>query len=119
MKIVQFIELTPPLIAGILLLPKLPLPARRSQQRITASSDNAGKVATTDRRHVAEAAGGGQSWVEVPQACRTGASLPEFSQLVVELNFVNNSVAMELNPIRTLGLIADALHHPNRRGTCS
>ncbi|TIM11619.1 MAG: OmpA family protein [Mesorhizobium sp.] len=46
------------------------------------------------------------------------ASLPHWSQLAtlpqffVEINFENNSVAIEPGSYRTLGLIADALHHP-------
>jgi outer membrane protein OmpA-like peptidoglycan-associated protein len=38
------------------------------------------------------------------------AKLP---QMVVEINFENDSVAMQPNSYRTLGLLADALHHPN------
>jgi outer membrane protein OmpA-like peptidoglycan-associated protein len=38
------------------------------------------------------------------------AKLP---QMVVEINFVNDSVAIEPKSYRTLGLLADALHHPN------
>jgi outer membrane protein OmpA-like peptidoglycan-associated protein len=34
-------------------------------------------------------------------------------KIIVELNFVNDSVAMEPESYRTLGMIADALHHPN------
>jgi outer membrane protein OmpA-like peptidoglycan-associated protein len=39
--------------------------------------------------------------------------LSKFSQLIVEINFDNNSIAIEPQSYRTLGLIADALHHPN------
>lgn len=38
------------------------------------------------------------------------AKLP---QMVVEINFENDSVAVVPKSYRTLGLIADALHHPN------
>lgn len=38
------------------------------------------------------------------------AKLP---QMVVEINFENDSVAIEPRSYRTLGMIADALHHPN------
>jgi outer membrane protein OmpA-like peptidoglycan-associated protein len=34
-------------------------------------------------------------------------------QMVVEINFANDSVAIEPESYRTLGMIADALHHPN------
>ena len=46
------------------------------------------------------------------------AGLPHWSQLAalpqffVEINFENNSVAIEPESYRTIGLIADALHHP-------
>lgn len=38
------------------------------------------------------------------------AKLP---QMVVEINFENDSVAIQPTSYRTLGMIADALHHPN------
>lgn len=38
------------------------------------------------------------------------AKLP---QMVVEINFENDSVAIDPKSYRTLGLLADALHHPN------
>jgi len=47
------------------------------------------------------------------------ASLPNWSkiaklpQMVVEINFENDSVAIQPNSYRTLGMLADALHHPN------
>ncbi|TXI06258.1 MAG: OmpA family protein [Rhizobium sp.] len=47
------------------------------------------------------------------------AGLPNWSkvarlpQMVVEIDFANDSVAIEPESYRTLGLIADALHHPN------
>ncbi|MDA4631249.1 hypothetical protein NZA98_09005, partial [Escherichia coli] len=34
-------------------------------------------------------------------------------QMLIELNFDNNSVAIEPRSYRTIGLLADALHHPN------
>src|SRR5215217_1961450 len=41
--------------------------------------------------------------------------LAKLSQLIVEIDFENDSVAIEPKSYRTVGLIADALHHPNRR----
>lgn len=47
------------------------------------------------------------------------ANLPEWqnlarlSQLIVEIDFENDSVAIEPKSYRTIGMIADALHHPN------
>jgi len=40
-------------------------------------------------------------------------NLSRLSQLVVEIDFENDSVAIEPGPYRTIGMIADALHHPN------
>ena len=51
----------------------------------------------------------GKGVAELPDWSR----LAKLSQLVVEINFENNSVAMEPGSYRTIGLIADALHHPN------
>lgn len=39
--------------------------------------------------------------------------LSELSQLIVEIDFKNNSIAIEPESYRTVGLIADALHHPD------
>lgn len=41
------------------------------------------------------------------------SKLSELSQLIVEIDFENNSVAIMPKSYRTIGLIADALHHPN------
>jgi outer membrane protein OmpA-like peptidoglycan-associated protein len=41
------------------------------------------------------------------------SKLAEVSQLIVEIDFENNSVAIEPKSYRTVGLIADALHHPD------
>ncbi|MGO4441446.1 OmpA family protein [Rhizobium sp. RAF56] len=41
------------------------------------------------------------------------SKIAQLPQMVVEINFVNDSVAIEPESYRTLGLIADALHHPN------
>ena len=38
--------------------------------------------------------------------------LAELPQLAVDIEFENNSVAIEPQSYRTIGLIADALHHP-------
>jgi outer membrane protein OmpA-like peptidoglycan-associated protein len=39
----------------------------------------------------------------------------KLSQLIVEIDFENDSVAIKPKSYRTVGLIADALHHPNLR----
>jgi outer membrane protein OmpA-like peptidoglycan-associated protein len=41
------------------------------------------------------------------------SKLSELSQLIVEIDFENNSTAIEPRSYRTVGLIADALHHPD------
>ncbi|WDZ81983.1 OmpA family protein (plasmid) [Ensifer adhaerens] len=41
--------------------------------------------------------------------------LSKLSQLIVDIEFENGSVAIEPKSYRTVGLIADALHHPNLR----
>ncbi len=41
--------------------------------------------------------------------------LSKLSQLIVDIEFENDSVAIEPKSYRTVGLIADALHHPNLR----
>jgi len=53
--------------------------------------------------------GGSQPMSALPNWKRIG-KLP---QMVVEIDFENDSVAIQPNSYRTLGLIADALHHPN------
>jgi outer membrane protein OmpA-like peptidoglycan-associated protein len=40
-------------------------------------------------------------------------NLSKLSQLIVEIDFENDSVAIEPKSYRTIGMIADALHHPN------
>lgn len=41
------------------------------------------------------------------------SKINKLPQMVVEIDFENNSVAMEPKSYRTLGMIADAMHHPN------
>jgi outer membrane protein OmpA-like peptidoglycan-associated protein len=41
------------------------------------------------------------------------SKLSDLSQLIVEIDFENNSTAIEPKSYRTIGLIADALHHPD------
>ncbi|EJZ18499.1 OmpA family protein [Rhizobium sp. Pop5] len=41
------------------------------------------------------------------------SKLSELSQLIVEIDFENNATAIEPKSYRTVGLIADALHHPD------
>lgn len=83
-----------------------------SQQRIITALGNAAKVAPridVELLRQQAAANPAGSAAGLPD----WAKLAQLSQMVVELNFVNDSVAMEPESYRTLGLIADALHHPN------
>jgi outer membrane protein OmpA-like peptidoglycan-associated protein len=41
------------------------------------------------------------------------SKIAKLPQMVVEINFENDSVAIQPTSYRTLGMIADALHHPN------
>jgi outer membrane protein OmpA-like peptidoglycan-associated protein len=41
------------------------------------------------------------------------SKIAKLPQMVVEINFENDSVAIQPVSYRTLGMIADALHHPN------
>jgi outer membrane protein OmpA-like peptidoglycan-associated protein len=50
----------------------------------------------------------GQGVAQLP----TWRLLAELPQLAVDIEFENNSVAIEPQSYRTIGLIADALHHP-------
>jgi outer membrane protein OmpA-like peptidoglycan-associated protein len=52
--------------------------------------------------HVGQGVGGLPNW----------SGLANLAQLAVEIDFENNSVAIEPKSYRTIGLIADALHHP-------
>ena len=49
----------------------------------------------------------------VEEANANWGKLSELSQLIVEIDFENNSTAIEPKSYRTVGLIADALHHPD------
>lgn len=51
-----------------------------------------------------------------PAALPSWNQLASLAQLTVDINFENNSVAIEPDSYRALGLIADALHHPRLLG---
>ncbi|MBM7048486.1 OmpA family protein [Rhizobium lusitanum] len=97
---------------GTLLAPVYAFSQEVTQQRIITGLANASKVAPKIdvellRQQAAQNPSGSLA------ALPNWANLAKLSQMVVEINFVNNSVAMEPESYRTLGLIADALHHPN------
>jgi outer membrane protein OmpA-like peptidoglycan-associated protein len=100
------------LVVAVLLLPVSVSAQELTQQRITSSLGNVAKAAPIidvellKQEAAANPAGnvsGLPNW----------SKLAQLSQLIVEINFANDSVAMEPESYRTLGLIADALHHPN------
>jgi outer membrane protein OmpA-like peptidoglycan-associated protein len=100
------------IFVGTLLAPVYAFPQEVTQQRIITGLANASKVAPKIdvellRQQAAQNPSGSVA------ALPNWANLAKLSQMVVEINFVNDSVAMEPESYRTLGLIADALHHPN------
>ena len=83
-----------------------------TRERITASLGKLTRAAPiVDMELLRQEAmnGAGKDMASLPNWGKV-ARLP---QMVVEINFVNDSVAIEPESYRTLGLIADALHHPN------
>lgn len=100
------------LVAGILLAPAAAFSQEVTQERIVTGLANASKVAPKIdvellRQQAAQNPAGSDA------ALPNWANLGKLSQMVVEINFANDSVAMEPESYRTLGLIADALHYPN------
>jgi outer membrane protein OmpA-like peptidoglycan-associated protein len=83
-----------------------------TEQRITASLgklSGAAPIVDVELLRQEAAGGSGKQMSGLPNWSKV-AKLP---QMVVEIDFVNDSVAIEPKSYRTLGLIADALHHPN------
>ena len=109
----MFVRLLRTILAtGIMALPISAFAQELTQQRITTSLGNLAKAAPqvdVELLKQEAAANPGQNVSKLPNWSR----LQQLPQMVVELNFANNSVAMEPESYRTIGLIADALHHPN------
>ncbi|MGV1848867.1 MULTISPECIES: OmpA family protein [unclassified Rhizobium] len=83
-----------------------------TEQRITSSLGKlAGAAPIVDVELLRQEAmsGAGKQMSGLPN----WSKLAKLPQMVVEIDFVNDSVAIEPKSYRTLGLIADALHHPN------
>lgn len=98
--------------ASTALAPTITMAQQVTEQRITSSLGKlTGAAPTVDIELLRQEAmsGAGKDMAALPNWGKV-AHLP---QMVVEINFANNSVAMEPQSYRTLGLIADALHHPN------
>jgi outer membrane protein OmpA-like peptidoglycan-associated protein len=100
------------LALGILALPGLVAAQELSRQQIVTTlgrvTNNAPAIDVVVLAQEAEA-NVGKGVASLPDY----ANLAKLSQLIVEINFENDSVAMEPASYRTIGLIADALHHPN------
>nr|WP_040676977.1 OmpA family protein [Rhizobium mesoamericanum] len=99
-------------LAAGLLLPGLALAQEVSQERIVKGLGKLTAAAPAIDVEILrqEAIGGGNKPMsELPNWKRI-AKLP---QMVLEINFENDSVAIQPKSYRTLGLLAEALHHPN------
>jgi outer membrane protein OmpA-like peptidoglycan-associated protein len=99
-------------IAAAAVLPGFAVAQEVSQQRIVSGLGKLTKAAPiVDLEVLRQEAmnGAGKQMSGLPNWSKV-AKLP---QMVVEINFVNDSVAIEPKSYRTLGLLADALHHPN------
>ncbi|AVA26299.1 OmpA family protein [Rhizobium sp. NXC24] len=81
-----------------------------SQQRIISGLGKLkANAPAIDIELLRQEAGAGKEMSALPNWSKI-AKLP---QMVVEINFENDSVAIQPKSYRTLGMIADALHHPN------
>jgi outer membrane protein OmpA-like peptidoglycan-associated protein len=100
------------LAAAVILVPALASAQEVSQERIVKGLGKLTSAASAiDLEILRQEAisGGSKQMSELPNWKRI-AKLP---QMVVEINFENDSVAIQPSSYRTLGLLADALHHPN------
>lgn len=99
-------------LAAVITLPAAGYAQQVTEQRITTSLGKltgAAPIVDVELLRQEALGGAGKEMAGLPNWSKV-AKLP---QMVVEINFVNDSVAIEPNSYRTLGLIADALHHPN------
>lgn len=98
--------------AAALLVPAVALAQQISEQRlINGLGRLRGAAPIVDVELLRQEAlnGAGKQMSGLPNWSKV-ARLP---QMVVEIDFANDSVAIEPESYRTLGMIADALHHPN------
>ena len=94
------------------LLPSLALAQQVSEQRIInglGKLQGAAPIVDVELLRQEAMNGSGKQMSGLPNWSKV-ARLP---QMVVEIAFANDSVAIEPESYRTLGMIADALHHPN------
>jgi outer membrane protein OmpA-like peptidoglycan-associated protein len=100
--------------AGLLLAPGLSFSQELSGPQLVRTLDRVERAAPAiDIAVLMEeaAASAGKGVAALPD----WQKLSKLSQLVVEIDFENDSIAIEPKSYRTVGLIADALHHPNLR----
>jgi len=99
------------LAAGIL-FPSLAFAQEVSQERIVKGLGKLTAAAPAIDVEILrqEAISGGDKPMSALPNWKRIAKLP---QMVLEINFENDSVAIQPKSYRTLGLLADALHHPN------
>jgi outer membrane protein OmpA-like peptidoglycan-associated protein len=100
------------LAAAIMLSPSISFAQQVTEQRITSSLGKltgAAPIVDVELLRQEAMSGAGKDMAGLPNWSKV-AHLP---QMVVEIDFANDSVAIEPQSYRTLGLIADALHHPN------
>jgi outer membrane protein OmpA-like peptidoglycan-associated protein len=99
-------------LAFSLLLPAAALAQQVSEQRIVSGLgklQGAAPIVDIELLRQEAMKASGKQMAGLPNWSKV-ARLP---QMVVEVAFVNDSVAIEPDSYRTLGMIADALHHPN------
>lgn len=99
-------------LVAMILLPGLAASQQVSQERIVAGLNKLTAVAPlVDLEVLRQEAlnSGGAAMSGLPN----WSKIEKLPQMVVEIDFQNNSVAIEPKSYRTLGMIADALHHPN------
>ncbi|WP_165911848.1 MULTISPECIES: OmpA family protein [unclassified Rhizobium] len=98
--------------AAAFLLPTFAFAQQVSQERIVAGLgklQGAAPIVDVELLRQEAMNGSGKEMSGLPNWSKV-ARLP---QMVVEIAFANDSIAIEPESYRTLGMIADALHHPN------
>lgn len=99
-------------LAAGMLFPALAFAQEVSQERIVKGLGKLTAAAPAVDVEILrqEAISGGDKAMSALPNWKRIAKLP---QMVLEINFENDSVAIQPKSYRTLGLLADALHHPN------
>lgn len=108
----KFLAKAGALLAAIAFFPCLTFAQEVSQQRIITGLGkltSAAPVIDLEILRQEVVNGGGQPMAALPN----WQKISKLPQMVVEINFENDSVAIQPKSYRTLGMLADALHHPN------